>query len=163
MQPGAGIKWACTPNPNLVFWLHLVKRGHLKMRAQLSALLRKATAAAIALTAGYTTNAALAQGAPDWNIKAEHYACLMENIDAYLNSTNDKVVIFLQHCPETDLVKLFSLNTKNSLAVNVETVKDSEEQPAAVVTFTKKQLHCLRSKFPPADQGVMKIPQRPCD
>ena len=104
----------------------------------------------------------LADSAGLWNVKADHFQCLLQNVDAHLATGLDPVVIFLTACPETDLVKIMASTSQNLAVSDVKTVDDSVEQPAEVITFTRAQLACLARIDPVAAAPVLQVPKDPC-
>jgi uncharacterized protein YfaS (alpha-2-macroglobulin family) len=104
----------------------------------------------------------LAEGSDLWNIKADQFQCLLNNVDAYLATGQEPVVIFLTACPETDLVKIMASTSRNLAVSDVKTVDDSTEQPAEVVTFTKAQLACLAGVEVATSALVLQVPKDPC-
>lgn len=107
-------------------------------------------------------NAAAAQGDGFWNVEADHFQCLQQNVDAYMATGQEPVVIFLTACPETDLVKIMASTSKNLEVSDVKTVDDSADRPAEVITFSRAQMACLAKVVPPAGARVLQVPKDPC-
>ena len=97
-----------------------------------------------------------------WTLNSEQFQCILKNVDAYLGSDTDPVIIFVANCPETDIAKILADSSKNLLVVSPELKADSTESPAEVVMFTKEQLKCVSKNTFDTKSPTIRVPKNPC-
>jgi hypothetical protein len=138
------------------------KLGHIRMHYRQDTSHFAPRIVAVFLAAFVPSGAAQAQDKPVWNIKAEQLDCLRQNVNGYLATEQDPVVIFLSACPETDLVKIMASTSQNMAVADVDVVPDSANAPAEVASFTRAELVCLSEFTPDAGSPVIQVPRDPC-
>lgn len=161
----------CNTSNNITFRLLLLRanqrNGNINLVIQLLAgkfmnriLLLVAAFCFDPLISNYSK--AFAQEASFWNIKTEHFSCLRENLSKYESVKTDKVVIFLEECPEIDLIKIIKGRTKNSVLPDINKIEQTGTKFAEVISFDHKQLSCLKELNISSIDGLVKIPRNPC-
>lgn len=139
-----------------------VKLGQIRMQYRQDTSRLVPRIVAVLLAVFLPSGEAQAQEKPVWNIKAEQLDCLRQNLNGYLATEQDPVVIFLSACPETDLVKIMASTSQNMAVADVEVVQDSANAPAEVVSFTRTELACLSEFIPDGGGPVVQVPRDPC-
>lgn len=97
-----------------------------------------------------------------WHIKSTHYACLIDNINIYQSVSDNDVIIFLDECPEVDVVKIISNRAQNSALPDVGRKDQTVDQPAEVIVLSKESLSCLVNLNVPDESGLVLLPKEPC-
>lgn len=103
-----------------------------------------------------------AQESNEWIIKVEHFKCLKKHIDTYIAIPKDKIVIFLNDCPETDIAKIIARNTRNSSLPTVKKKKQGVNSPAEVIAIEKDFLPCLAKIEIPTIGKTLRVSKKPC-
>lgn len=112
--------------------------------------------------AALVTSIAHADERDYWNVKADHFRCVLNNLEVYAAQPQKTVVIFTESCPEADISKLFSKSVQNNALPAAERTDDSEQKPAEVIVFSKEGLMCLKGQTIPENLDILKIPKNPC-
>ena len=101
------------------------------------------TSKALAIATIFGTTSAIAD-TESVLVDADHLACLLENIEAYLGEEDDPLMVFLPLCPETSpsLEETLEFAENSSLLVIKES--ETESTTLSVVLLTKEQLSCLK-------------------
>jgi hypothetical protein len=111
------------------------------------------------------TGAAGAQAQESWVISAKEASCLFENLDAYLESKAEPVVIFIRLCPVTDPVEAMRKMQKNSgslpTAPSVTIAPDGSPFDEYIV-YSQLELACLKEMAIQSTISPVRLPHNPC-
>lgn len=91
--------------------------------------------------------------------------CVLDNIEKYIQSPDDPVIIFLKQCPKVTVDEETILSEAYNSLPNLEASKDNV-QATNVISFTKKELNCLavEKNKKLLDKGQFyEIPQKICN
>ena len=99
-----------------------------------------------------------------WSVKADHAKCFLENIDAYLTSQDEPVVVFFQVCPIAERTAALQSLQKNSAGLpSGPTVRvlPGNTTSATVVVYSKSELACLKGMSITLDTSLVMLPKKP--
>lgn len=118
---------------------------------------------AVALAVIISSNGVFAQETAVWVVESAKIRCVFENISVYLASKNDPVIVYLDACPETDMVAVFREMTKNSTIPTIRRRDKAPNEPEQVIVFTKAELECLSRHMPDTTNTLTRLPRKPCE
>lgn len=97
-----------------------------------------------------------------WNVLPEHATCMLSNLEAYISSKSEPVVIFLQVCPTVDRQEALSKLQQNSgVTPHVKTLPNGKAFDEIIV-YTREELACLRTSSFNVSQSPVLLPRKPC-
>lgn len=96
-----------------------------------------------------------------WLIPTERYDCIVSNIDKYLATKKDPILIFVSDCPATDIAEIMAKRTQNALPAIKSGPAAAEGWDQAIV-FSRGDLDCLKTKARPQDKAIIAISKKPC-
>lgn len=118
--------------------------------------------AALAIFLTLPTVSALAQ--ETWTVEAERAACLIENLDGYLDhSDGDPIIVVLPACPEADPSIALGMMQQNSGAQPSVTVLPDNTSVDEIIFFSREEISCLRAIQIDLSAETTAIPLHPCD
>ena len=94
-------------------------------------------------------------------MRSEKFQCLLVNIEDYRKLPGEQLLIFPEKCPKTNTAELLNEDTENSI-YSIDTVTNSPERPAEVITFKKSELDCVANIEIVENSPIMEIPKKPC-
>lgn len=110
--------------------------------------------------------ATLAYAQESWVVSQSEAACLLKNLDAYLDIKDEPVVIFVRLCPETDMREAMRRLQKNSSGLpsgpSVRITPDGAQFDEYLV-YSRTELACLKNISLDVKTSPVHLPQHPCD
>lgn len=100
--------------------------------------------------------------AESWAVKLEEFECLVQNLEAYHKAPVDPVIIVLGGCPEVDPAAAFASIAQNSAASEVIIERGDAETPAEIIILDKSSLDCLAPYLSENNNGIVTLPESPC-
>lgn len=110
----------------------------------------------------YFHGISLAQSSTEWLVESKTAKCFLQNIEKYKNSPTDPVIIYLDACPEVDLVKVFEQLSRNSAVPQINSAKRPKGSPEKVIVYRKEELTCLAKLSLSSEKDLIKLPKKPC-
>ncbi len=78
----------------------------------------------------------------------------MENVQTYISTDTDPVVIFIKFCPQTGVTPDMLRSIQRNASPDLPSIRDGKDPPAPnavavepVISFTKEELACLAEKW----------------
>jgi hypothetical protein len=95
-----------------------------------------------------------------WRLPTDQARCLMENINAYVGSGAEIVMIVAAGCPEPDPGKALVTVTRNSAVPSLQALPDGAEVDSIIV-YRARELACLGQVNIDMSRQIALLPKEP--